>query len=350
MTSNQPPYKYFHLIPTDTMYQTPSKGHPRIRRDAKSQLAQAGMIAQKMNPAATHQRRLSTFAPAPSGKPLTMPQQIGIIRKLQAKIVAHLEKRIKEEKDFLGKVTSLEGKVSKKVTDSNKKKKEHNNAKNNNAKRTRLANEYGKINREVEEIIRKDIPTRNKIQEMVKEDFKLQQSIGKFYTRNLQNHLMFGNSDIAVRKRQIAIRKLADRLREGENELYANAMQFIRNTPNARAKFNKLTFPARNNAYKSKLTLPRSSTNTKLYNLPIKTTLPSGQRKSLKNIRVEYRQLKQQQKGMNVSNNRTTPVNAAKKGPNTSRKKGAAAAAKPLNRQAVVNNMLGHEQPFELFS
>ena len=35
---------------------------------------------------------------------------------------------------------------------------------NNNAKRTRLANEYGKLNREVDEIIKKEIPTRNKIQ------------------------------------------------------------------------------------------------------------------------------------------------------------------------------------------
>lgn len=348
MNSNQQPYKYFHLIPTDTMYQTPSKGHPRIRRNAKYQLAQAGMIAQKKNPVATYQRRLSTFAPARYGKSITISQQIEIIRKLQAKIVAHLDKRIKEEKDFLAKVTALKAKVSPKVTESNRKKKEYNNTQNN-AKKTQLANEYGKLNSEIDEIIKKDIPTRNKIQEMFKEENKLQKSIGKFYTGKLQNHLMFGNSDIAVRKRQSAIWSLADRLRKDDNELYANALQFIRNTPNARAKFNKLTLAARNNAYKSKLTLPRSSTNPKLYNLPIKYTLPTGKRKSLKNIRVEYRKLKQKGKRMNISNNR--PNNSNKnKAPAAPAAPAAAAAAAPqtLREQVEANIINGANQNYTL--
>lgn len=311
MNTNPTKPLYYHYMPSDAMYQLPQRGLPRIERNEHYRIAQAATLYHKLNPAEKLHRRFTTFLPAPSGKSLTAAKQIDIIQKLQRKLIAHLVERLKEEQEFLSKVTKLQTKISSKINQSNKKKKEYNKTQNN-AKRVQLAHEYGKLNSEVEEIIKRDIPKLNTKEELFKKNYTLQQSIRNFYTRNLQNHLMFGNSKKAVQKRHKAIWKLAESLHKQEKKLYNNAVKVFQDTPGAEAKLRK------NNAYKSKLTLPRSSTNPKLYSLPIKLTHPTGNRKSLKNIRREYRELQQQKMAMNVSN--TTPVNAAKNGNTTTRR------------------------------
>ena len=318
----------------------PRPGYPRMKRNEKYRLTQADLIEKHVKPNKIFQRRYTAFLPHDK-KSITISEQLHFVEKLQKKSIENLSKRLQEEKTFLQKIQGLKTKVTLKIAESDKKKKEHNNTKNN-TRRLRLKNEIQKLNNNLHKNV-KMIPVRTKLEEIFKQDLQLQTAINQFFYGKLQNHLIYGNTQRAHKKRSLLIGGLMSHLRDNQREMYNNAIQVLKNTPGAREKLNKLRFTARNNQYRSKLTLPRSKTDSRKYNLPIKLNHTSGKRKTLKNIRQEYRRIQETEGGMNVNRK---PENVAKKGPNNSNKKGkqAAAAAVRKNHNAQVSNIMNHDE------
>jgi hypothetical protein len=301
-------YQYSHLLPTDTVYQMPRPGYPRMKRNEQYQLAQSAVAQKYLKPNAIFERRYKAFMPNEK-KSITIQERIQRVEKLQKKSVDILSKRMKKETDFLSKIKAVKEKLTKKIAESNKKRKEVQNEKNN-TQITRLTGEIAKLSNNVSELIKKEMPMRTELEEVLKQNSQLQTSISQYYYGTLNNHLIYGNSQRAFTKRAMLISNLLSHRHGNNQEMHANAIKVLNITRGAKEKLNPLELQARNNQYKAKLTLPRSTTGS--YKLPIKLTHNSGTRKSLKNIRKEYSLIKQREKGMNINNTRASKINGQK--------------------------------------
>jgi hypothetical protein len=324
-------YKYTHVLPTNSVYQL-RPGYPRIKRPEQYRLAQSIIATHKLNPNETYHRRVQAFLPG--GKSINILERIQAIEKLQKKSVEIQSRRAHEEKAFLSQIREVKGKITSKFTEQKKKQDESEKTKNN-AERKKLINEVLKIKNNVTQIIEKGF-NRDKLEKIVKQENQLKRAINGFYYGKLENHLIYGNSNIASKKRSKLISALMIPLRDNQRTILNNSHETMRNTPRAN-KMREVSIHARSNKYKSKLKL--EATNLGKYKLPLKLNHNSGKRKTLAEIRKEYRLMKERESGMNTNEIRVgKDANKKRVGKDANKKRvGKDANTKRVGKDANTN-------------